>query len=190
MRTIIDKSMKGEKDVGPAVANWLCNDLFALTKKANNSEGGGGGEVSCSIGKGSSTCQDFLISPRQLGSLVAMILDETIPVRTGKNLLSLLCSQEYSQKSDEQSQPRDIADQRGWKLIKDSIQLQQICRQVIDEHQQQLAQYLAAVAANNNRTGSKIEKFLMGKAMSASQGNAHPDLLLHSLRQVLSEKKH
>jgi aspartyl-tRNA(Asn)/glutamyl-tRNA(Gln) amidotransferase subunit B len=187
MQTITDKSMKGEKDVGPAVANWLCNDLFALIKKTNNSEGGVG-EVSYSIGKRSSTCQDFLISPRQLGSLVAMILDETIPVRAGKNLLSLLCSQEYSQKIEEQSQPRDIADQRGWKLIKDDIQLQKICRQVMDEHKQQLAQYLAAVAANNNRTVSKIEKFLMGKAMSASQGNAHPDLLLHSLRQALSER--
>lgn len=182
-----DNTVKGEKDVGPAVANWLCNDLFALIKKTNNSEVGDG-EVSYSIGKRSGTCQHFLISPRQLGSLVAMILDETIPVRAGKNLLSLLCSHEYSQQNEEQLQPRDIADQRGWKLIKDTSRLQLICRQVIDENQQQLAQYLAAVTAGNNKIVSKIEKFLMGKAMSASQGNAHPDLLLHSLRHVLAEK--
>jgi len=121
----------------------------------------------------------------QFGSLVAMTLDETVSVRAGKNILSILFTN-----ADITQNPRQVAEQRGWKLLKDSIQLRQICNDVLLNNQKQLFQYVDAVREARktgipNKSVSKIEKFLLGKALAVSQGNAHPDLLLSELRQLL-----
>jgi len=171
-------SKKESRDVGPSVANWLCNDLFALLKESSSSHDNADPQSKHKP-------QYSAISPMQFGSLVAMTLDETVSVRAGKNILSILFTN-----ADITQNPRQVAEQRGWKLLKDSIQLRQICNDVLLNNQKQLFQYVDAVREARktgipNKSVSKIEKFLLGKALAVSQGNAHPDLLLSELRQLL-----
>ena len=83
-----------------------------------------------------------------------------------------------------------MAEQRGWKLLKDSIQLRQICNEVLLNNRKQLFQYVDAVRKARktdipNISVSKIDKFLLGKALTVSQGNPHTDLLISELRQLL-----
>lgn len=172
-------SKKDLRDVGPSVANWLCNDLFALLKESSSSND------NADVQSKDKPQYYSAISPMQLGSLVAMTLDETVSVRAGKNILSILFTN-----ADITQNPRQLAEQRGWKLLKDSIQLRQICNDVLLNHQKQLRQYVDAARESKetgipNKSMPKLEKFLLGKALAVSQGNAHPDLLLLELRKLL-----
>lgn len=87
-------------------------------------------------------------------------------------------------KEDLVSGPKEIADTRGWKLITDSTELKELCRGIIlnPANQKQLDQY--------NQGGKhikKMKKFFIGKIMSASYGNAHPELLKEALDDTLHE---
>ena len=155
----------GSRKVGKTVSNWLCNDLFGLVKEAAEDE-----ELA--------SVQHSAVSPSQLGELVVLLEEGTVSTPMGKKLLIAMY------KEDIGKSPREIADERDWKVISDLDQLKSICRAVVNDivNMAQVEQY-----KTGGREAQRIKKFFVGKVMAASRGNAHPELLQDALNEILDE---
>jgi len=163
---VAQAALGGEsKKLGKTVSNWLCNDLFGLVKEAAEDED-------------LSSIQQSTVSGAQLGELVVLIEEGIVSTPLGKKLLAAMY------KEDVGKSPREISDERGWKVVSDMEQLKQICRDVTTDAQNesQLEQY-----KTGGKQVRKMTKFFVGKAMGASRGNAHPELLQEALDEVLEE---
>lgn len=158
------------KGISEAVANLLCNELFALvreheTAKALKDEDGGEASVKYST-----------VSGKQLGNVVALLAEGTISNTMAKQLLKILYTEEQGK------DPREIATERGFRLITDADELTSICRAVIQENQEEMERYRMG-----GKFARKITKFLVGKAMQKSMMNAHPERLNEIMIEVLDE---
>mmetsp|Transcript_61214 Transcript_61214/g.73627 ORF Transcript_61214/g.73627 Transcript_61214/m.73627 type:complete len:387 (-) Transcript_61214:64-1224(-) len=181
----VDTAPPKRSKVAPVVSKWLCNDLFGMVKKRQPSATASDPTGASGVDQQSTafSIADSTVSPEQLGSLVSMILSNTISTRAGKNILSLMFDDNDTVGSAAKSlSPRDIADANGWKLITDKIVLRNICETVMRDPQntKQLTQYRQGKMKKH-----RIVKYLLGKAMSESQGNAQPMLLEEILTDVL-----
>jgi Asp-tRNA(Asn)/Glu-tRNA(Gln) amidotransferase B subunit len=72
--------------------------------------------------------------------------------------------------------------ERGFELITNSEELAKLCHDVTEESPEEMVRYKLG-----GKFGRKITKFLLGKAMASSQGNAHPERLNEILLEVLEE---
>ncbi|KAI2499734.1 GatB/GatE catalytic domain [Fragilaria crotonensis] len=155
----------GSRKLGKTVSNWLCNDLFGLVKEAAEDE-----ELA--------SVQHSAVSPSQLGELVVLLEEGTVSTPMGKKLLVAMYKEDIGRS------PREIADERDWKVISDLDQLKRICRAVVNDtaNMLQVEQY-----KTGGREAQRIKKFFVGKIMAASRGNAHPELLQDALDEVLDE---
>ena len=64
----------------------------------------------------------------------------------------------------------------------DMDDLRDICRQVVESHPEELDLY-----RRGGKFVIKMKKLFTGKAMGASEGNAHPERLRDALEYVLEE---
>jgi aspartyl-tRNA(Asn)/glutamyl-tRNA(Gln) amidotransferase subunit B len=175
-------------DMERMVANWLCNDLFGLVKAA------AAASATTQDGEEDSSVQQSKVDGRQLGLLVALILEGTVSTTMAKKILHELyhASSEYTTVNDEDDNdsttttitPRDIAMAKGWQLMTDPGELHDLCHGVVHDpkHAKQLSQY-----QQGGKKVWKLSKFFVGKAMAMSKGNAHPERLQEALEQVLSQ---
>ena len=101
-----------------------------------------------------------------------------------KQLLRVLYSDAIQNQAELSStiSPRLVAQNRGFQLITDSEELAKICREVIDSSPNEMERYQLG-----GKFATKITKFLIGKAMGLSRGNAHPERLNEVLIEVLEE---
>lgn len=146
------------------VANWMCNDLFALLKEDSEDE-----EMSL---ENSNVCA------LNFGSLVALVLMEHVSTTQGKQILKIM------QKERTNQTPIEIAQDKGLKLIKNMEELKALCEAVVLDpaHEKQLGQY-----RQGGKHLRKMAKFFAGKVMAKSKGNAHPKLMQDILGKVLEE---
>lgn len=158
------KELGTDGNLERAVANWLCNDLFALIKD------NGGDEHEATVANST-------ISGPQLGELVSLVQNGVLSTPMGKRVLKIM----FSEGADRSAST--IADERGLKVISDMNALEAICKEVVfdPKHENQVNQY-----KQGGKHVRKIEKFFIGKAMGASKGNANPELLADALQSVLS----
>jgi aspartyl-tRNA(Asn)/glutamyl-tRNA(Gln) amidotransferase subunit B len=77
---------------------------------------------------------------------------------------------------------RQVAKERGFKLITDKEELAMICHDIISTSPEEMERYNMG-----GKYAQKIKKFLLGKAMAATGGNAHPERLNEILMEVLEE---
>ncbi len=150
------------KKLNETVANWLCNDLFALVK-----EGVAEDEYSVEYSR---------VSGVQLGQLVAQMVEGSISTTMAKKILNLMYHEELAKS------PRLIAEERNLQVITDLDTLEEICKQVIEQHDSQLEQY-----KKGGKHVRKMKKFFLGKAMAHSRGNAQPELLSDALDEMLEK---
>mmetsp|Transcript_3357 Transcript_3357/g.5097 ORF Transcript_3357/g.5097 Transcript_3357/m.5097 type:complete len:614 (-) Transcript_3357:20-1861(-) len=150
------------------IGNWLCNDLYGLVKE-NSSESNQEEEASI---------KNSTVSGAQLGELAVMLEEGVISTPLGKKLLATLFEKEIGKN------PRDVAEERGWKVVSNQDELLNLCRDVIlaAENERFLALYKAG-----GKQRRKMTKLFMGKAMGASQGRADPQMLQDTLETVLEE---
>ena len=172
------------------VANWLCNDLYALIKDSitvsrsqqqSQSKTKAGGEdeyhdyasINLMASMERSTVDAFRFS-----SLLLMLLQGTISSTQAKKILRIMFYE------DMESDAATIARQRGWKLIKDEDELETLCQQVVFDstNKGQLEQYRMG-----GKNIKKISKFYLGEVMASCGGNAHPELLQKVLDKVLTD---
>jgi len=167
------------------VGNWLCNDLFALVKKSATEDGNGNSALETDNGEESYGSLNHPISVEfstvkgdRLGSLIAMIANGIVSTSMAKKILIIMF------KEDLQSSPMEIAKSNGWRVISDMNTLIQLCESVVfnPQNSSQLDQY-----RKGGKFQWKIEKFLIGKVMVASNGNAHPECMKEALSSVLQQ---
>jgi aspartyl-tRNA(Asn)/glutamyl-tRNA(Gln) amidotransferase subunit B len=183
------------------VANWMCNDLFALVKKSaargsTSSGGDGGGRKATDIDDGinETSTLDHPISmeystvdSERLGALVAMVAKGALTSSMAKKVLTVMFDDDGEEGGEESScrysHPDDIAKRHGWRVISDWDALVQLCEgAVLDpRNAAQLEQY----KVGDERKRWKINKFYVGKVMAASNGNAHPERMKEALAFVL-----
>lgn len=164
-----------EKEVPSAVANLLCNELFSLIREEleRRRELEAYGATTTNANTGYSA-----VSGKQLGDVVALQLEGTISTTMSRKLLGVL----FKEESEHNRDPSVVADERGWQLISDAEALQEMCRETLRQHPESLEQY-----QQGGKHVMKMKKFLVGKAMAHSQGNAHPERLHEALEAVLEE---
>jgi aspartyl-tRNA(Asn)/glutamyl-tRNA(Gln) amidotransferase subunit B len=174
MKQVTDEREK--RKVPDTVANLICNELFALVREFEMRqliEDGlleGSGETSVRFSK---------VSGMQLGEVVALVVEGSISNTMAKQLLRILYEKSKEVKD---SAPRKVAKEYGIELITDSIELVKIVRDVIDNNPEEMERYKLGGKFKN-----KITKFLLGKAMASTLGNAHPERLNEVLAEVLNE---
>ena len=142
-------------------ANLVSNDLFGLVKKHNPDQL----EYSVSMS---------VVTPEQIGELVAMFMDEKISSTVAKNVLRLLFEKEKGKK------PSLVVEEQELYVVKDPDQLAIVAMLVIADHLEQAIEY---------REGrkNKILKFFMGEIMRETKGRAHPDVLKSVLQDLLDK---
>jgi len=168
--------------VSSLVANYLCNDLYALIKKSaveglsssSNDEDEKRAALLNSISVEQSTVND-----KRLGSLIAMIVRGTITTSMAKKILTIMYNDDIT------SYPADIAMANGWEVISNMDILTQLCENVVydPKNSKQLEQYKLG-----GKNTWKIEKFFVGKIMAQSEGNAHPEKMKKALACVLEKE--
>lgn len=151
------------KRLNETVANWLCNDLFALVKESVTADEDHSVEYSS-------------VNGVQLGELVALMSEGTISTTMAKKILAVMNHEKHDKS------PRQIAEERNWKVITDLDTLRSICLEVIEAHPAQLEQY-----KKGGKHVRKMTKFFLGKAMAHSKGNAQPELLNDALEETLGK---
>ena len=98
-----------------------------------------------------------------------------------RKLLGVL-HEEYEERG-QQTPVCDVAQRHGLQLIADAETLQALCREtILENHPECLEQY-----KQGGKHVMKMKKFLVGKAMAHSRGNAHPERLHEALEEVLEE---
>ena len=155
------------------VANWLCNDLYALVRrkvlesKNHPEEDSTPDDITVELSS---------VDGNRLGQLVALIANETLTSSMAKRVLNKMFNEGST------SSPSEIATANGWRVIKDMDTLVKLCQSVVFDPQNasQLQQF------KDGKKTWKIEKFFIGKIMAASKGNAHPELLKEALKTALS----
>ena len=118
------------------------------------------------------------VSGQQLGDVVALQLQGTISTTMSRKLLGVL----YHDPAAQGRPPSEVAEQHGLQLIADAEALRAICRETLQQHPESLEQY-----QKGGKHVTKMNKFLVGKAMAHSRGNAHPERLREALEEVLEE---
>jgi aspartyl-tRNA(Asn)/glutamyl-tRNA(Gln) amidotransferase subunit B len=154
------------KAVASTAANILSNELFGILKES-------GGDEPLSI-------KHSLVSAEQLGELVAMLHAEKISTTMAKKMMAALCTETSSFGKS----PQELASECGFELITSVDALKVICECVVKAYPEELTVY-----HKGNKFEAKIFKLFIGKAMSASKGNAHPERLREILKDVLDATK-
>jgi len=159
-------------DAASAAANLICNELTALVKEHAVVVEDASDEEDDYV-----SMEDSPVSGKQLGELIDMLqVAETISMTMAKKLLAML----FKHKG---ASPKELAGENNIKLISDMTELTSICQTVVDEHPKQAAEF-----KQDSKTAAKIMKLLIGKAMKATKGNAHPERLRDALEDVLNSR--
>jgi len=185
---------RARRRIPETAANLLCNELFALVREFElqrlieeglvDSAGSGGG--------GDSSIRFSRVSGRQLGEVVALLLEGAISNTMAKQLLRVLYGDAMDTDPDRSLSsssslssavsPRRVATERGFQLITDARELSNLCHEAINSSPKEMKRYKLG-----GKFATKITKFLLGKAMGASRGNAHPERLNEVLKEILDE---
>ena len=170
--------------VSSLVANYLCNDLYALIKKSaiEGLSRSGSGEDDVEEKRAallnSISVEQSTVNGKRLGLLIALIVNGKLTTSMAKKILTIMYNEDLT------SSPSDIATANRWEVISNMDQLTKLCETVIynPKNTQQLEQYKLG-----GKNIWKIEKFFVGKVMAQSNGNAHPEKMRKALSCVLEK---
>jgi len=131
------------------------------------------GELAGALNREGMPVSDSPVSARQLGELVARVMDDTINGKAAKQVFQALWNGQ-GQSADE------VIGAKGLKQVTDSGAIEAMIDQVIAESPAQVAQYRDA---EPDKRGKMIGYFV-GQVMKASRGTANPQ----QVNQLLKEK--
>lgn len=110
------------------------------------------------------------INPENFAELITMLHKGTINSSVGQKVLKLM--------QETGGDPSNIVDDNNWGQMSNSNELEDICKQVIGEHEGPVADY---------KSGKENAiQFLLGQVMKASQGKANPATTIELLKKLLS----
>lgn len=175
-----NKQIWDKDDVPHAVANLLCNELFSLIREREEKLRVLEDTTTASTTVEKDTAYSA-VNGEQLGEVIALQLHGTISTTMSRKLLGVL--HEEFEEHGHQTPVSSVAQRHGLQLIADAAALQALCREtILEKHPECLEQY-----KQGGKHVMKMKKFLVGKAMAHSRGNAHPERLHEALEEVLEE---
>jgi aspartyl-tRNA(Asn)/glutamyl-tRNA(Gln) amidotransferase subunit B len=140
-------------DAPKKTANWVLSELMAVL----NAEGKGIAEAA--------------LTPEKLGTLVKLIEAGDITGKIAKDIFQEV----YGNNAD----PAELVEKKGLKVMKDSGELEKVCREVIDRN--------PAIVADFKGGKEKAIGGLVGQVMAATKGTADPRAVNEILRKKLAE---
>ncbi len=167
-----------EYDAGVLTASRELADYFEATVKAAGSEAKLAanwvmGDVAGALNKAGLEISESPVGAEQLGGLLRRILDQTISGKIAKEVFEAMW--EGGGEADA------VIEQRGLKQISDAAALEPVVVAVLDEHPQQLRDYLAGK--------EKLLGFLVGQVMKRTRGQANPAQVNELIRQLAEKRR-
>jgi len=150
------------------------NDVCGDAKQAANWVQG---ELSGALNRENLAIQESPITARQLGELIARVMDDTINGKAAKQVFQALWNQPGSSADD-------VIDAKGLKQMTDSSAIEAIIDQVIADSPAQVTQYCDA---EPDKRGKMIGYFV-GQVMKASRGTANPQQVNALLKEKLDAR--
>ena len=135
------------------------------------------GELSGALNRDNLSIDQSPITARQLGELVARVIDDTINGKAAKQVFQALWSGQGAS-ADE------VIETKGLKQVTDSGAIEAMIDQVIADSPAQVAQYCDA---EPDKRGKMIGYFV-GQVMKASRGTANPQQVNALLKEKLDAK--
>ncbi len=132
------------------------------------------GELAGALNRENLAIKDSPVSARQLGELVARVLDDTINGKAAKQVFQALWNGQGASADD-------IIEAQGLKQVTDTGAIEAMIDQVIADSPAQVAQYRDA---EPDKRGKMIGYFV-GQVMKASRGTANPQQVNELLKQKL-----
>jgi len=136
-------------------ANWITGELFRLMKEADRS------------------IVRIQIAPEALAALIALVKEDKINQSTGKDVLQEM----FASGRDAQS----IVAEQGLAQISDKARLQEIVTQVLEQHPEQVEEYLSGK--------EQVMGWFIGRIMRATRGKANPQLARELLKNQLEVRR-
>ncbi len=167
-----------EYDAGVLTASRELADYFEATVKAAGGEAKLAanwvmGDVAGALNKAGLEISESPVGAEQLGGLLRRILDQTISGKIAKEVFEAMW--EGGGEADA------VIEQRGLKQISDAAALEPVVVAVLDEHPQQLRDYLAGK--------EKLLGFLVGQVMKRTRGQANPAQVNELIRQLAEKRR-
>jgi aspartyl-tRNA(Asn)/glutamyl-tRNA(Gln) amidotransferase subunit B len=132
-------------------ANYIITDLLAILKENNVS------------------LDDLLITPENFAEFITLRYKKKISSKTGKVILEEM----FKTGGD----PSQIIEEKDLTQIKDSDQIHQLAKEVIDENPDSVEDY---------RSGKEnVIQFLIGQLMKKTKGKANPEIARKKLEELL-----
>jgi aspartyl-tRNA(Asn)/glutamyl-tRNA(Gln) amidotransferase subunit B len=138
-------------------ANWITGELFRLMNLENLEIGG----------------VQTRVPPVRLAGLLGLVEKNTININTAKGVLAEMLSSGQTAQA--------IVEAQGLAQVSDAAALAPVIRQVLDQHPDEVAQYLAGKEA--------LSGWLMGQVMRATRGKANPQLARELLLAQLEARR-
>lgn len=114
---------------------------------------------------------DTKITPKRLGEIVAMVENNTIGLRTAKELILII--------ETENKDPKQIVEERGLKQVSDSGEIEAIINTIITDNPKE------AEAVRGGK--DKLFGFFVGLAMKETKGKGNPAVINELLKKKLYE---
>ncbi len=169
----LEESEAGRLTADPAIADYY-EDLLKAggfeAKEAKSSANWVLGDLSAALHRDDRDIGDCPISAASFATLIARIHDGTLSGKMAKTVFEAMWAGE--------GEPDRIIEARGLAQISDSDTLEALADRIIEEHPEQVAQYLSGK--------EKVFGFLVGQIMKASRGQADPKRINEILRRKLS----
>ena len=138
-----------------ASANYALNDLMAARNRFGDDE------------------HTFPISADHLAELIRIVDAGTISATVARQEL-------FQEMYTSGRAPAELVRERGLEQVSDESVLEGLVQQVLDEHAEQFAQYVAGK--------SSLLGFFVGKVMKASGGKANPRTVNRLLQETLEKR--
>ncbi|NLE43905.1 MAG: Asp-tRNA(Asn)/Glu-tRNA(Gln) amidotransferase subunit GatB [Chloroflexi bacterium] len=155
VRDYYDAAVAVSYDHRKTIANWITGEVFRLMKE----RGEGIGEIQ--------------VSPKSLVELIQLVDASTINLNTGKTVLQAMLATGQS--------AQQVVDQKGLAQISDTDALASLVSRVLDEHPDEVGEYLAGK--------EQLLGWLMGQVMRASRGKANPQVVRELLRETIEARR-
>ncbi|EKD54949.1 MAG: hypothetical protein ACD_60C00031G0007 [uncultured bacterium] len=130
------------------------------------------GELSAALNKGDLEITESPVSPKDLGTLLLRISDNTISGKIAKTVFEYLWNQEGS--------VDEIIEKHGLKQVTDTSAIDELINKIITANPAQVEDYRAGK--------EKLFGFFVGQAMKESGGKINPQQLNELLKKKLTEK--
>ncbi|MFQ5348323.1 MAG: Asp-tRNA(Asn)/Glu-tRNA(Gln) amidotransferase subunit GatB [Rhodothalassiaceae bacterium] len=151
LERLVEKTGKTAADLAARVSNWMLSELFAHLNKSG-------------LGIGQSP-----VAPDAAAELLALVLDDTISGRSGKDVLAEMIASGRGAVA--------IVEEKGLRQVSDTGALEAIAERVLAANPAQVEQYRAGK--------TKVLGFFVGQVMKETRGQANPGVVNQILKQKL-----